>query len=298
MAAPVQQYVSAQPAAPQQQSAEGKVLVGTVKTFIPDKGYGFITTPDLSGDIYFKGDGELVLDKGAQVCFILQFATDGKARANSVQLAIAKGEQLVGSIVSFNSQKGFGFFAVPDRLQDVYFKAENLPAELQDTSNLIGAEVQFTTELTSSGKPQMRDAEFVSGPTGTAPPRLAQTKRPASGMVGNMAASNDANKRQRTLPPPPAPLPPAAFAGHVAQSAPAHNQAPQNSRCFGTVKRYDVAKGFGFISSTFASSDVFFQKSQLPVEYQSNDVTGLEVSFNLRYTADGKPQGGSLQVNS
>lgn len=295
MAAPMQQFSSAPMSAPQPQVAEGKVLVGSVKSFISDKGYGFITSPEFSGDVYFKGDGQF--QQGAQVCFMLQYSSDGKARASNIQAAFAEGERQVGYIVSFVTQKGFGFLTVPDRLQDVYFQAKDLPSELQDAASLIGAEVQFTVALTSDGKPQMRDADFVSPPTGTAPPRAAAAKRnetsattvkrPAPSIIGN---DSSAAKRQR-LPPPPPP-----FTGYSATPAP--SKAPQASRAHGVVKRFDMAKGYGFISSPSTSTDVFFQKGQLPQQYQESDVTGMEVSFNLRYTADGKPQGGSLEVSN
>ncbi|CAE8600112.1 unnamed protein product, partial [Polarella glacialis] len=70
----------------------------------------------------------------------------------------------------------------------------------------------------------------------------------------------------------------------------------------GTVKSFSSHKGFGFLVSTEAEGDIYFQRRDLPVELQ--DVVGEElfnlqgrsVTFELTTTQDGKPQARSVQV--
>merc|ERR1719458_43597 len=67
----------------------GQYITGAVKSYIPSKGFGFISSPEVHGDIYFSKmmispemqDAEL---KGQEVTFELACAPDGKLRAANV----------------------------------------------------------------------------------------------------------------------------------------------------------------------------------------------------------------------
>mmetsp|Transcript_24004 Transcript_24004/g.65454 ORF Transcript_24004/g.65454 Transcript_24004/m.65454 type:complete len:398 (-) Transcript_24004:40-1233(-) len=69
----------------------GQIISGTVKSYIPSKGFGFITSPDVDGDVYFMrqvlpADAQGAELKGSTVSFELTFAPDGKHRASSVAI--------------------------------------------------------------------------------------------------------------------------------------------------------------------------------------------------------------------
>merc|ERR1712228_131823 len=57
----------------------------------------------------------------------------------------------------------------------------------------------------------------------------------------------------------------------------------------GTVKSFNTAKGFGFLSAPGVAGDVFFMKSVLPAPAQENtNLSGQVVTFELATTTDGK----------
>jgi len=73
-------------------SVVGQYLTGAVKSYIPSTGFGFISSPEVAGDIYFSKhmippemqNTEL---KGQGVTFELSCAPDGKLRATNVTAA-------------------------------------------------------------------------------------------------------------------------------------------------------------------------------------------------------------------
>jgi len=69
----------------------GQILSGTVKSYMPSKGFGFVTCVDVDGDVYFMRrvlpvEAQLAELKGQAVTFELGYAPDGKLRAQSVTL--------------------------------------------------------------------------------------------------------------------------------------------------------------------------------------------------------------------
>lgn len=55
----------------------------------------------------------------------------------------------------------------------------------------------------------------------------------------------------------------------------------------GTVKFFNVAKGFGFIK-TEAGEDVYFSATSLPLDRRYDPVEGDRVSFDVRDARKGK----------
>jgi len=62
----------------------------------------------------------------------------------------------------------------------------------------------------------------------------------------------------------------------------------------GIVKTYSAQKGFGFITAHDVPADVFFMKSDLPVEAQEEDIKGCGVNFELMSMPDGKLRANSI----
>merc|ERR1712178_481087 len=96
---------------------------------------------------------------------------DGKPQAmvGSVSQLASDGEELLGTIKSFNSQKGYGFVEVPGQSGDVYYKQSELPPHLAGVpgESLVGQSLNFRVRITPDGKMQMR------GPNSPATPQEA-----------------------------------------------------------------------------------------------------------------------------
>lgn len=259
---------------------DGTSMVGTVKSFDPAKGFGFISAPNFPPDIYFKPDSEEVT-KGQQVTFTIKWSPQGKPQAREVTAPMGEGDSYVGSVRRYNPNKGFGFLSVEGKPQDVYFKGEQLPPDLQEGGGIEGTKIRFTVHLAPDGKPQAQDMAVVGGPP-------QGMKRPIAG-AGNLAMHGSAAKRMRPTP------------STVAAPAPAFNgggnqPGGEGERCVGQVKSYSPVKGFGFIQCEGLEKDVYFQKSGLPPANRDMDLQGFEIAFDLQFRPDGKPVGINLEV--
>ncbi|CAE7289401.1 ACL5 [Symbiodinium natans] len=295
-------------------------MVGSVKTFDPAKGYGFISAPNFPVDIYFKPELEPVA-VGQQVTFTIHWTPQGKPQAREVTSPMQAGEMLYGTVRRYNPNKGFGFLAVEGRSQDVYFQKKDLPAEHQESSGLDGAQFQFSVTISSANKPQAQDMELLSMPApgsggGCGVKRPAPMQVPVRPSQGPPAASPVVVSPMKRLRPTPTTQPtvvppPMAFAPRPALGgmqlgvqqmmaavglSPTLGPAGANGKTPGTVKSFNPMKGFGFIAAPSLPSDVYFNAKSLPDEYRQVDLTGQQVSFNVRYTADGKIQGTDVQV--
>lgn len=269
---------------------DGAQMVGLVKMFNSEKGFGFISTPGAPGDIYFKAE-EGVVSKDQQVSFVLRWSQQGQPQAHNLCLTFCAGESLVGTVKSYNEGKGYGFVTVPERSQDVFFQTKDLPADLEATGmSPEGASVSFTVRLSKDGRPQMQDAELLSHPPEPVPMQVLGLKRPAG---GDVEATSVPAKRQRIG----ADVSATFDLWGEAEVAPAVAAAVEGTRAVGRVKSYNALKGFGFIECPSIGGDVYFQRIALPMPLQQLDIAGHQVSFDLKYTPDGKPQGAGVQVS-
>ena len=75
------------------------------------------------------------------------------------------------------------------------------------------------------------------------------------------------------------------FGGVGGRSGP--SQGVEGSSMTGSVKNYDVNKGYGFLNSPGFPADIYFKSSE-PLQQ------GQQVAFTLRFTKDGKPQANNL----
>jgi len=153
---------------------------GTVKGFGAQKGFGFITCPEVEGDIFFghrdlpaELQGQDIPLKDCTVHFELQHGPDGRPQAKQVQVegtfAGAGGtpgeDTYSGEIKSFNAAKGFGFLACQTLEGDVYFQARDIPAHLQ-IAPLVGMRGTFNVHVTQDGKNQARNMKLAQGGMG------------------------------------------------------------------------------------------------------------------------------------
>lgn len=292
--------------------ANGTPMEGAVKSFVAAQGFGFLAVPGFLGDVYFKPDFEP--HSGQTVHFTLRWTPDGKPQAHNPQPVLQRskprskltgGEELVGTIKSFNPKTGYGFVVCDGQTRDIYFQSKDLPAELQALKgDMVGEAVQFRTKMTKDGKPQVQDAKLADmthaeqgmkrKATDSAvrgPPGYSRLRHP--GLAD--AANGSAAKRPRTTVSSP------AADGHATPWDPPAMAPPpppgSGGTSLGLVKSYNPTKGFGFIESLEADSDIYFKRTDLPPDlHDASDLQGREVSFELVHSPNGKPQGKSVKV--
>lgn len=126
---------------------------------------------------------------------------------------------------------------------------------------LVGSEVSFTVELNKSGKPQAREARLEAEKSD-----LAEVTEPGG--------TSNASGRERS-----------ELLGKVFK---------------GTVKSFNVARGFGFLTcpelkgTAFSGRDIYVSLAQVPD--QRPLTTGHEVDFTLAVNQQGQPQGKDLKL--
>mmetsp|Transcript_142685 Transcript_142685/g.248817 ORF Transcript_142685/g.248817 Transcript_142685/m.248817 type:complete len:446 (-) Transcript_142685:505-1842(-) len=235
-----------------------QAMSGIVISFNPAKGWGFIQSAAVMGDVYFKADGEF--STGAPVSFSLKYTQDGRPQASNVTPAIAEDEFVIGSIKSFFADKGYGFLTAPGQPADIYFKAEALPSDLIGQQDLVGKQLRFTVSIRKDGKMQVASA--------------------TSAGHGGMGA-------KRTM-----------AEIHLSQAAtPAQKRQKASGFFTCTVRSYNATKRYGFLNSPQLGNDIYFQGRLLPAEYENMALEGATGKCEVTYTPDGKPQAASLQLD-
>eukprot|EP00928_Gymnodinium_smaydae_P088486 TRINITY_DN72568_c0_g1_i1.p1 TRINITY_DN72568_c0_g1~~TRINITY_DN72568_c0_g1_i1.p1 ORF type:complete len:483 (+),score=102.95 TRINITY_DN72568_c0_g1_i1:72-1451(+) len=301
-AGPMQQMPMMQMMAQQMgQQGGGQRLQGVVVSYNHEKGFGFAKSPAVSGDLFFKGNGSSY-SPGATITFNLFTTPDGKPQARDVApgygvpqmqmqmpvqafvqskgkgkgfgegkgkgKAAGKGKGpngqdyggFVGTCVSYNPEKGFGFFQVPG-MADVFFKKDYVVGAAYET-DFTGKTAQLVIRYTPDGKAQASEVYLNQGGA-----MQGGVKRPMQG--GAVVPP----KRQK-------------------------GESYDGGGPFtGTIATFNPNKGFGFISSNAAPSDVFFSSKILPPALAYLDHAGKSVSFHLSWTPDGKPQASHVEIH-
>ena len=165
---------------------DGSQMIGKIKTFDLNKGFGFIVAPNFPSDVYFKAS-DPTIQIGVEVTFTLKYTQDGRPQAQNVCTPLQDGEMLVGTVRSYNPNKGFGFLFMDGRSQDIYFSKSTLPMELQEETNLEGSQFQFNVNA-SGNKPQAQELQLVTS---------APIKRPAAPSQSPGTGSGPPAKRLR-----------------------------------------------------------------------------------------------------
>lgn len=159
--------------------ADGSQMIGKIKTFDLNKGFGFIVAPNFPSDVYFKAS-DPTIQIGVEVTFTLKYTQDGRPQAQNVCTPLHDGELLVGTVRSYNPNKGFGFLFMDGRSQDIYFPKSTLPMELQEETNLEGSQFQFNVNA-SGNKPQAQELQLVMSAPIKRPPPPSQSPGTGSG---------------------------------------------------------------------------------------------------------------------
>lgn len=177
-----------------------------------------------------------------------------------------------GRIRNYYPSKGYGFIEGNGR-EDLFFLPSSLPKELLESKQpLEGLEITFEAYTNEEGKARARNiSPYLPPPPWGPPPHLASRAPPLPPV----------HMVQMMAPPPLIP------AGAALQMAP----KVEHRVVVGTVHSYDVSKGFGFMKAEGLNGDIFFARSELPVELREEEkeqLLGKHMEFELKTMPDGK----------
>jgi len=150
------------------------MVVGTVKSYNANKGFGFIEHEGKDVFLMHKDLGGLVVKAGDQVEYTAEDTEKGP-HAKNVKVQVAEGEEKYkGTVKSFAYHKGFGFIecdAFPG--QDVFFMKTALSAEARMGEVKAGSWCTFKVEQSEKG-PHAADV-FLIGAAGAQARAMAQS---------------------------------------------------------------------------------------------------------------------------
>jgi len=280
-------------------------MLGTVRRYNGDKGYGFIVAEGQATDIMFSRSdlpedareirGNIL--EGRPVTFDAGVQADGRLKAMRVMLNHVEGAKVPGVVKSFSERNGYGFATSSCLSQDVRFSvADFQPAQTFPSNvNLVGALVLLEYDTQPDGKLKATRIQFQTS-------KLAQQYTAGAG--GTQLAS--------TIVPPPGAPPTigatASFGTTITYGAPATYGAPTGlgatpgitnamdplsglGMLQGTVKSFSERNGYGFINVPGLPMDIRFGKNDLVGEVIS---PGAPVQFKLAASPDGRLQGNTV----
>jgi cold shock CspA family protein len=284
-------------------AGEGEEIAGMIKSYNETTGYGFLTSTSLPQDARFNRDDMPQMPMGAQVKgelvrFQVSYMPDGKIRANNIFFQTKKiaekvgisamqmgmpfggwgggwgspmfggmGAMAEGIVKMFNEERGFGFINMPGIPADIFFGK----GDLKGGSVTQGSMVSFQLAAGDQGKLQAKAVSISRGGGG------AFGKMMGFGGGGGKRPNYDSSGE-----------PPAKkWKQEVVLSA--------TGQCVtGSIKSFNLQKGFGFITSPEVTDDIFFMKTNLPQGATNQDIVGSAVGCEIMATNDGRLQADSI----
>jgi len=242
-------------------------LVGTVKSWNGSKGFGFIMSEQISGDVFFSRN-ELPPEarevrgtflEGRAVAFEAHEGADGRYKATSVQIFPAEGQPLAGMIKSYSEQNRYGFITSSSLPDDVRFQSTDLPPMVSG-ANLKGKLVTFEMQQLPDGKLRVTKMQF-------------QTSKIAAEVAPNVG-------------------------GFTPFGAPAANVINPAMTGFisGIVKSFSEKHGYGFVNIPGQPIDIKF--GRVDVMGSNNVDAGEAVKFVPTVGPDGRLQAKNVQPDA
>lgn len=302
---------------------------GVFKSFNFGKGFGFIQSEQVVGDIYCKReslpaelqdgafDDSFITLHGRNVLFNLHSTADQKYHARDIVLAYTdEADRLVGTVRSFNEKNMWGFISCASVTGDVYFKVKFLPDHMKGYGGMQGQALSFCCHITEDGKPQANKLVFKSSASGKGKGGWGMFGGDMWGMMGKGGPSWGGMGKSGGAPWDPWSMmaPPmmgkgggkmgGGKMGGTKRAADVSGMVPvvqkrakgSGSAVICTVQSFNASKGWGFLASPSVSGDIYFQRKHLTPELQLQlqssmvDLAGKTGSVEVTWTPDGKPQ--------
>lgn len=256
----------------------GSVLVGAVKSYNGNKGFGFIASEVLGVDVFFaRSDLPAEMQQvwgsfleGRPVTFTAAAGSDGRQKVASLHIPYVEGQPLAGTIKSYSSKNGYGFITSSSVTEDVRFQKSDLPFDAGD-GNLQGEHVTFEVTATPDGKLRVSKLSFQNKETPARLQQMAMMNMMMGGMPGKgmpmMGKGMPVMGKGNQWP----------MMGQMSQ---------MSGQVTGTVKSYSEKNGYGFINTPDFPGDIKFGKAEL-VNCETVS-SGEYVSFVAGYAADGR----------
>jgi len=257
-----------------------ELLHGEIKSFSFRKGYGFIHNIDnLDQDVYMNKDHmpvewqqiEQALEN-TPVSFYVDPKPDGKYHARNVtRQNIPEDNQYVSGVVkSFSIKNGFGFIAVDNLGDDVYFHSDRLPQQYAKTK-LEGATLTFLLSKKKDGKLEARECRVVS---------LAGQDNLNQGQQRKRINFNDNNTDQSPQ--------------QKRQKTKGNNKNANAQK--GVVKSFNLDNNYGFIVSDYCAEDLRFRMEDIVASDGDEIRKGQNCSFVPHQNEDGKFAAKNIQL--
>jgi len=165
-----------------------------------------------------------------------------------------------GIVKSYSTKNGYGFIMIPGQQGDIKFGASDLNGDGVEQ----GAQVSFEAALLPDGRVQAKNVQPQQGAKRQGGPIMPLTpKRPNMGGGAPFGAGGQ-----------------------------------EGEWVEGSVKSYNAAKGFGFISCPGQPSDIYFASSSIsPPQAVQEIAPGQGVSCELNYAPDGKLRAKSVSIS-
>jgi len=260
-------------------------LSGVIKSFNPNRYYGFITHHDSGEDIFFGCESlppvfqlnDSNLDIQGQEVYFQLGANPKNGKKQGINIMSAEAENVEddqylvkGFIKSWQEGSGFGFLRVEGIETDIYFARDRLPTSLRWVKMLEGTEVKFEIREMDDGKFQAHHIQVLME---VKPHYMEETKKGVKRELPLNAEENPV-KRQRT------------------ESSNFPKPTSIMARFRGHVKSFGTKSGYGFIMCDDVEGDVVFfdNDCERGVAYSEALEPGSEVQFNLITSKQGKPQ--------
>jgi len=267
-------------------------LVGIIKSWNSAKGFGFITSDQVDGDVFFSKSelppearevhGSIL--EGREVNLDSRTGPDGRARATMVQIVATEGKPLLGVIKSYSDRHRYGFITSSALTEDARFQATDLPPGLSLMgTNLKGHFVTFDVQQLPDGKVRVTKMQLQAPSGGGVNPATLRAAPPPSFNVGTFAMPPARIQPWNPHPRLPARPPPVA------------TMPSDDSGMSGVVKSYSERNGYGFINAPGQQVDIKFAKQDL---LAPGVAPGTSVSFVPVMTPDGRMQARQVALST
>lgn len=207
---------------------------GEIEFYNPNGGYGFISSPDFSDDVFFHMENA-GLDNEPEEGYEVEFDTEEAEKgpeAVSIEVTDEQTEEineeayediLTGEITHYNEDGGYGFIAVDEVDHDIFFHVENSDLDFEPREGLT---VNVNAEVREKGP-------------------FAERVHKVESQINDILADAVETEEEEFV----------------------------NNEYTGTVKYYDEDGGYGFVIVDEYDDDVFFHIQNTEYEEVPEDAT-------------------------